>query len=213
MKLRSKPSSKWVCDTCTKSKKKKVSTAAESPLELSGFKFHKKQYRPSTHDDDDSDVEMAAPRSARSSIAEKDDRRSSRRKRESSPITPTPASSRLSSSRRNRVSTELLLDHVMMDKFLDEIKKHTCAWPFRSPVEKREVPDYYKVIKTPMDLAKIKSNLNVGKYSSNYEVVSDLQLIFGNCDLYNSRNLKSTSKSAMQCLLFRVPSISYLIYL
>lgn len=173
LRLKSKPSGRWACEVCTKSNKR------AAPTEISTFKFQaKKQYRPATEDEDDSEIEPEGVRkSARNSL---------RRKRDSSPPTPSASSSRLSSSRRNRVSTELLLDHVMLGKLLEEICKHSDAWPFARPVVKSEVPDYYKVIKQPMDLAKIKSNLNVGKYSSNYDVINDLQLIFRNCDLYNS---------------------------
>lgn len=112
-----------------------------------------------------------------------EERRSSRRKIDSS-----PPSQRLSSSRRNRVSNDLLLDNVTIYKLLDEISKHKDSWPFVRPVSRSEVPDYYKVIKNPMDLAKIKSKLNMGKYSSNYEVMNDIQLIFENCDLYNQND-------------------------
>lgn len=125
-------------------------------------------------DIDDSDDDVSVRKSARSSL---------RRKRDSSPP-PAPAG-RMSSSRRSRLSSDLLLDHVVVGKLLEEIMKHEDAWPFLRPVVKSEVPDYYKVIKNPMDLAKVKSNLNIGKYSSNYDVASDLQLIFKNCDLYN----------------------------
>jgi hypothetical protein len=31
-----------------------------------------------------------------------------------------------------------------------ELKKHAKSWPFRNPVNGEEVPDYYKIIKTPM---------------------------------------------------------------
>lgn len=167
-----------MCDVCVNAKTKKRSAPVET---VSTFKFQaKKQYRPTTEDDDDSeiDAEIEIRKSARTS---------QRRKRESSP--PTPASSsRLGSSRRSRVSTELLLDNVMLAKLIEEISKHEDSWPFIRPVIKSEVPDYYKVIKNPMDLAKVKSNLNVGKYSSNYDVINDLQLIFTNCDLYNNAN-------------------------
>lgn len=39
-----------------------------------------------------------------------------------------------------------------------------------------------------MDLAKIKSKLNTGRYSTNVEVMKDIQLIFENCDLYNQND-------------------------
>lgn len=70
-------------------------------------------------------------------------------------------------------------------KLLDEVSKNDNAWPFLRPVSRYEVPDYYKVIKHPMDLAKIKSKLNTGHYSTNSEVMKDIQLIFQNCDMYN----------------------------
>ena len=31
-----------------------------------------------------------------------------------------------------------------------ELKKHAKSWPFRNPVNGEEVPDYYKIIKSPM---------------------------------------------------------------
>lgn len=110
-----------------------------------------------------------------------EERRSSRRKAETSP----PTNQRLSSTRRSRVNDDLLLDNVSILKMLDEVAKHENAWPFLRPVSRQEVPDYYKVIKTPMDFAKIRSKLNTGQYSTNGEVLKDIQLIFVNCDLYN----------------------------
>lgn len=171
--MKSKPPPKWVCDTCNKSMKKRRSEPVSETI--AAFKFQpRKKARAVLSEDEDSDGDTDVRKSQRNSL---------RRKRDSSPQ-PTQ-SGRLSSSRRSRVSSDLLLDHVQVAKLLDEVMKHRDAWPFLRPVVKSEVPDYYKVIKNPMDLAKIKSNLNTGKYSSNYEVTSDLQLIFKNCDLYN----------------------------
>lgn len=172
--MKSKPSSKWVCDFCTKAKKRKSETASET---IAAFKFQtKKQMRQVVSEDEDSEADTGIE-------VRKSQRNSLRRKRDSSP--PLLQSSRLSSSRRSRVSSDLLLDHVLLGKLIEEVMKHKDAWPFLRPVVKSEVPDYYRVIKNPMDLARVKSNLNIGKYSSNYDVVSDLQLIFKNCDLYN----------------------------
>lgn len=129
-------------------------------------------------DDDESDDEIAAKTPKLNGAAE--ERRSSRRKAETS-----PPNQRLSSTRRSRVNEDLLLDNVAIHKLLDEVSKHENAWPFLRPVSRHEVPDYHKVIKNPMDLAKIKSKLNTGQYSTNGEVMKDIQLIFANCDLYN----------------------------
>lgn len=38
----------------------------------------------------------------------------------------------------------------IMASITAELKKHAKSWPFRSPVNGDEVPDYYKIIKAPM---------------------------------------------------------------
>lgn len=63
--------------------------------------------------------------------------------------------------------------------------KNEHSWPFLRPVSQSEVPDYYDIIKNPMDFAKIKSKLNMGSYQINEEVMRDIELVFGNCDEYN----------------------------
>lgn len=131
-------------------------------------------------DESESDEEASAKTPKLNGVGE--ERRSSRRRAEASP----PTSQRLSSSRRShRGNDDLLLDNVTIHKLLDEVSHDPNAWPFLRPVSRHEVPDYHKVIKNPMDLAKIKSKLNTGQYTSNGEVMKDIQLIFANCDLYN----------------------------
>lgn len=88
--------------------------------------------------------------------------------------------------RSRRAGDDLLLDNVLLYNLLNDIKNHKDSWPFDRPVNKAEVPDYYNVIQRPMDFAKIKSKLNLGEYSSNYDFMSDIQLVFTNCDLYNT---------------------------
>lgn len=41
------------------------------------------------------------------------------------------------------------------EKILDLLKSHKSAWPFKDPVKREEVPDYYDIIKNPIDLSKI----------------------------------------------------------
>lgn len=130
-------------------------------------------------EDSESDEEVLAKTPKLNGSGE--ERRSSRRRTEPSP----PTNQRLSSTRRSRITDDLLLDNVTVHKLLDEVCKNENSWPFLRPVSRHEVPDYYKVIKNPMDLAKIKSKLNTGSYSTNVEVMKDIQLIFSNCDLYN----------------------------
>ncbi|XP_017073357.1 bromodomain adjacent to zinc finger domain protein 1A [Drosophila eugracilis] len=84
-----------------------------------------------------------------------------------------------------RTNENLPLNSAALYDLLEQIMKHKAAWPFLRPVLTSEVPDYHKIIKTPMDLAKIKSKLNMGSYQLNEELLSDIQLVFRNCDLYN----------------------------
>ncbi|XP_037707323.1 bromodomain adjacent to zinc finger domain protein 1A [Drosophila subpulchrella] len=84
-----------------------------------------------------------------------------------------------------RTNENLPLNSAALYDLLEQIMKHKAAWPFLRPVLTSEVPDYHQIIKAPMDLAKIKSKLNMGSYQLNEELLSDIQLVFRNCDLYN----------------------------
>ena len=70
-------------------------------------------------------------------------------------------------------------------RFLYQVQNHKQAWPFVNPVNKDEVPDYYNVIKTPMDLSTIEERLESDHYSAPREMVADLKLMFSNCRQYN----------------------------
>ena len=49
-----------------------------------------------------------------------------------------------------------------------------------------ELLDYPQIIKNPMDLGTVKSQLLAGKYKTYVEVFNDIQLIWDNCKLYNA---------------------------
>uniref|UniRef100_A0A182W5K3 Bromodomain adjacent to zinc finger domain protein 1A n=1 Tax=Anopheles minimus TaxID=112268 RepID=A0A182W5K3_9DIPT len=88
--------------------------------------------------------------------------------------------------RSRRTGEDLPLNSVALYVLIDDILKHPNSWPFNRPVSAKEVPDYYAVIKNPMDFARIKSKLNMGDYKINEQMMSDVQLVFRNCDLYNT---------------------------
>ncbi|KAF1834276.1 Bromodomain-containing protein [Decorospora gaudefroyi] len=69
--------------------------------------------------------------------------------------------------------------------FLYQIQNHKQAWPFLKPVDKDEVPDYYKTITSPMDLSTMEERLENGFYTTHNRFIDDLKLIFSNCLLYN----------------------------
>ena len=43
------------------------------------------------------------------------------------------------------------------------VEEHQHSWPFLEPVGKKEFPDYYRVIKRPMDFATMKGKLQDGR--------------------------------------------------
>ncbi|KAF7684384.1 Histone acetyltransferase GCN5 [Astathelohania contejeani] len=68
-----------------------------------------------------------------------------------------------------------------------ELETHPSAWPFLKPVDKKEVPDYYKIIKNPMDLSKIEDKINKNEYTNISQFIDDFQLMINNCCFYNGK--------------------------
>nr|BAP33937.1 histone acetyltransferase gcn5 [Polyandrocarpa misakiensis] len=66
------------------------------------------------------------------------------------------------------------------------MRSHSSAWPFLEPVKKSEVPTYYDVIKSPMDLRTINEKLKSKSYTNRKIFIADMQKIFDNCREYNT---------------------------
>ncbi|XP_022696586.1 nucleosome-remodeling factor subunit NURF301-like isoform X2 [Varroa jacobsoni] len=79
-------------------------------------------------------------------------------------------------------------DQENLRKLLFAVRAHKQAWPFKEPVNRRQAPDYYQVIKEPMDLRTMEQKLNVGKYNTLAPFVADMTKIFDNCRYYNQKN-------------------------
>jgi len=72
------------------------------------------------------------------------------------------------------------------EKVLMELKAQTdYAQPFLQRVSKREAPDYFNVIKHPMDIGSMLKKLKQLAYRSKKDFVDDLSLIWANCLKYN----------------------------
>jgi len=65
------------------------------------------------------------------------------------------------------------------------VKNHASAWPFLQPVPRSEVPDYYDIIKYPMDLKTMEERLEENYYSTKKLFIADMTRIFANCRTYN----------------------------
>ncbi|XP_054448031.1 bromodomain testis-specific protein [Pteronotus mesoamericanus] len=70
---------------------------------------------------------------------------------------------------------------------LKALWKHSFSWPFQQPVDavKLKLPDYYTIIKNPMDLSTIKKRLEHKYYVQASECIEDFNTMFSNCYLYN----------------------------
>uniref|UniRef100_S4RU83 Bromodomain containing 3a n=1 Tax=Petromyzon marinus TaxID=7757 RepID=S4RU83_PETMA len=68
--------------------------------------------------------------------------------------------------------------------------KHQFAWPFHHPVDaaKLNLPDYYNIIKNPMDMGTIKKRLESNFYFTAVECIQDFSTMFTNCYIYNRPN-------------------------
>ena len=71
---------------------------------------------------------------------------------------------------------------------LADLAGHEDAWPFGAPVDARDVPDYYTVVKDPMDFATLKER--VAAFDAHYAAVdgfvADVRRVFANARLYNA---------------------------
>ncbi|KAG1771761.1 Bromodomain-containing protein [Suillus occidentalis] len=76
-------------------------------------------------------------------------------------------------------------EHTQMQRLLSDLKAHPLAWAFLTPVNADEVPDYYGVIKRPMDFSTMEHKLDTNQYSSLKFFLDDVQLVVDNCKLYN----------------------------
>lgn len=70
---------------------------------------------------------------------------------------------------------------------LTRLMSHPFGWVFNSPVDivKLNIPDYFTVIKHPMDLGTVKSKIASGDYSSPLGFAADVRLTFSNAMTYN----------------------------
>ncbi|KAK0170901.1 hypothetical protein PV328_008686 [Microctonus aethiopoides] len=78
-------------------------------------------------------------------------------------------------------------DLDLLKKLIKQIQAHKSAWPFMEPVDPNEAPDYYKVIKEPMDLQTIELRINDKSYKKLSEFIGDMTKIFDNCRYYNPK--------------------------
>uniref|UniRef100_A0A4W5MG96 Histone acetyltransferase n=1 Tax=Hucho hucho TaxID=62062 RepID=A0A4W5MG96_9TELE len=73
----------------------------------------------------------------------------------------------------------------MLKNLLAQVKTHPDAWPFMEPVKKTEAPDYYEIIRFPIDLKTMTERLKNRYYVTKKLFIADLQRVITNCREYN----------------------------
>ncbi|XP_060204442.1 transcription factor GTE10-like isoform X2 [Lycium barbarum] len=83
--------------------------------------------------------------------------------------------------------TNIVMLMKQCETLLNRMMTHQHGWVFNSPVDvvKLKIPDYFTVIKQPMDLGTIRSKLHSGEYLSPMQFASDVRLTFKNAMTYN----------------------------
>ncbi|XP_006802230.1 transcription initiation factor TFIID subunit 1 isoform X7 [Neolamprologus brichardi] len=93
----------------------------------------------------------------------------------------------------DQVAFSFILDNIVTQKMMVV----PDSWPFHHPVNKKFVPDYYKVIVNPMDLENIRKNISKHKYQNRETFLSDVSLIHTNSIKYNGSDSPYT-KTALE---------------
>ncbi|NXG47739.1 TAF1 factor, partial [Psilopogon haemacephalus] len=88
----------------------------------------------------------------------------------------------------DQVAFSFILDNIVTQKMMAV----PDSWPFHHPVNKKFVPDYYKVITNPMDLETIRKNISKHKYQNRETFLDDVNLILANSIKYNGPDSQYT---------------------
>ena len=91
---------------------------------------------------------------------------------------------------KNRVTfTALELRDALMPTLEKMWGQEPEAVPFRTPVDPNAlgIPDYFEIIKKPMDMSQIRRKLDLGQYSNPWDFISDVFVMFENAWVYNRK--------------------------
>jgi Bromodomain len=110
-------------------------------------------------------------------------------------IVNTPALNLICAAYRSDVADMTQAQHVAVLSILHEMLRVLMEYDFgdvfRHPVDGKEIPSYHTIVKKPMDLGTICSNLIKGRYQSKslegviLAVLKDIELVWHNCFIFN----------------------------
>ncbi|KAL1924031.1 uncharacterized protein VTP21DRAFT_7066 [Calcarisporiella thermophila] len=69
-----------------------------------------------------------------------------------------------------------------------DIANHKNAAVFMNPIKEQQAPNYYEIVKRPIDLKSIKQRVRDGKITTTDEFHRDVMLMFANAAMYNKED-------------------------
>jgi len=102
--------------------------------------------------------------------------------------TETGSEDDAASSSRISVPSLNRSDYPFLWRVLESLMEHRASWPFRQPVDAEKHPDYYRLIKNPMDLSTVQRRLEDLEYQRLSDFTSDVCRIFENSRVYNPKD-------------------------
>jgi len=120
------------------------------------------------------------------SRADSEERRPKRDIHAPSKEIPTAISVKKKGSTKWKADAQLRYCHAILREFAKKANTE-FMFPFMEPVDwvALNIPDYPKVIKTPMDVANVRRKLEEGEYENASQFESDVRLILWNCFKFN----------------------------
>lgn len=131
-------------------------------------------------------------------------------KTETKPIVPEPISSSGSIDKKKKCLFKPdELRQALMPTLEKLYRQDPESMPFRQPVDPQAlgIPDYFDIVKNPMDLSTIQHRLNAGHYTDPWQYVDDVWLMFDNAWLYN----RKTSRVYRYCTKVSYFSFNFLV--
>ncbi|KAI9249397.1 Bromodomain-containing protein [Phascolomyces articulosus] len=124
---------------------------------------------------------------------------------------PSPASIETEAASNMNPTTLSPADKRFISTTLSTLKKNKNSLYFREPVDPIALncPDYFDIIKHPMDLSTAQSKLDNDQYDSIDAFILDMRLVFDNCHKYNNpadivgQSGKKLEEAFEKCLLKR----------
>lgn len=100
-------------------------------------------------------------------------------------------------------------DHELIRKTFKAIKQNRHSQQFMEPVDQRENPKYYEIVKEPMDLSIIEARVNRSEYNCLAEFLGDMTRILENCRYFNppGTRVAAAAEGLEQWLARQMPGV------